>query len=100
MQSVSSRIWTRVTVSISYDDNHYTTVNISRVEFELVYYVGAVQLISLYATETPSENACYHIFFITILCWLNFIIYCLIFRVAVLPEDDLNNVLHCGNNGK
>ena len=25
MQSVSSRIWTRVNVSISYDDNHYTT---------------------------------------------------------------------------
>ena len=25
MPSVSSRIWTRVTVSISYDDNHYTT---------------------------------------------------------------------------
>ena len=25
MQSVSSRIWTRVTVSISYDDNNYTT---------------------------------------------------------------------------
>ena len=25
MQSVSSRIWTRVAVSISYDDNHYTT---------------------------------------------------------------------------
>ena len=25
MQSVSSRIWTRVTVSISYDDNYYTT---------------------------------------------------------------------------
>ena len=25
MQSVSSRIWTRVTVSISYDANHYTT---------------------------------------------------------------------------
>ena len=24
MQSLSSRIWTRVTVSISYDDNHYT----------------------------------------------------------------------------
>ena len=23
MQSVSSRIWTRVTVSISYDDHHY-----------------------------------------------------------------------------
>ena len=25
MQSVSSRIWTRAAVSISYDDNHYTT---------------------------------------------------------------------------
>ena len=25
MQSVSSRIWTRVTVSISYDEYHYTT---------------------------------------------------------------------------
>ena len=25
MQSVSARIWTRVTVSTSYDDNHYTT---------------------------------------------------------------------------
>ena len=25
MQSVSSRIWTRVTISISYDNNHYTT---------------------------------------------------------------------------
>ena len=25
MQSVSSRIWTRVVVSISYDGNHYTT---------------------------------------------------------------------------
>ena len=25
MQSVPSRIWTRVIVSISYDDNHYTT---------------------------------------------------------------------------
>ena len=49
MQSVSSRIWTRITVSISYDDNHYTTgtsiidltgtdiiQNLSRVENKLV----------------------------------------------------------------
>ena len=27
MQSVLSRVWTRVAVSISYDDNHYTTGN-------------------------------------------------------------------------
>ena len=26
MQSVSCRIWTRVAVSISYDDNHYTII--------------------------------------------------------------------------
>ena len=25
MQSFSSKIWTRVAVSISYDDNHHTT---------------------------------------------------------------------------
>ena len=25
MQSASSAIWTRVAMSISYDDNHYTT---------------------------------------------------------------------------
>ena len=25
MQSAASRIWTRVAVSISYDDNHFTT---------------------------------------------------------------------------
>ena len=29
MQSVSSRIWTRVTMSISYNDNHYTTGTLS-----------------------------------------------------------------------
>ena len=28
MQLISSRIWTRVAVSISYDDNHYTTTGI------------------------------------------------------------------------
>ena len=31
MQSVSSRIWTRVAVSISFDDNDYTT-GISKVD--------------------------------------------------------------------
>ena len=27
MQSVSSRIWTRIVMSNSYDDNHHTTNN-------------------------------------------------------------------------
>ena len=30
MQSVSSRIWTRVAVSIPYDDNHYTTILLNK----------------------------------------------------------------------
>ena len=32
MQSVSSSIWTRVAVSISYDDNHYTTGTYTNVD--------------------------------------------------------------------
>ena len=40
MQSVSSRIWTHVAVSMSYDDNHYTTgtsikLSVTRKEFEV-----------------------------------------------------------------
>ena len=38
MQSVSSRIWTRVAVSISFDDNHYTT-GTSNIEPSLPYYL-------------------------------------------------------------
>ena len=41
MQSVSYRIWTRITVSISYDDNHYTT-GTSDFDYRLRYSVGAV----------------------------------------------------------
>ena len=39
MQLVSSRIWTRVAVFISYDDNNYTTgtSTIERKERELLY---------------------------------------------------------------
>ena len=49
----------QLAVSISYDDNHYTTgtskkVNvIVRLEFELAVYNVTVQHISHYATETP-----------------------------------------------
>ena len=37
MQSVSSRIWTRVTVSTSYDDNHYTTGTFQMYLYMYVY---------------------------------------------------------------
>ena len=36
MQSVSSRIWTHVAVSISYDDNHYITGTFK-------FFIGYVQ---------------------------------------------------------
>ena len=36
MQSVTSRIWTRVAVSISYDDNDYTT-GCDEKSFDLVF---------------------------------------------------------------
>ena len=37
MQSVSSKIWTRVAVSISYDDNHYTTGTIYVLQSVQIY---------------------------------------------------------------
>ena len=40
MQLAWSRIWTRVAVSISYDDNHYTTGNIY-ISFGLIQYKTA-----------------------------------------------------------
>ena len=55
MQSVSSRIWTHIAVSIPYDDNHYTTGTsyvIAWLEFELAHYDVASQYISHYAMET------------------------------------------------
>ena len=36
MQSVSSRIWTRVAVSSSYDDNHYTHELLER-DIEIIF---------------------------------------------------------------
>ena len=40
LQSVSSRIWTRVTMSIYYDDNHYTT----GISFDIYIYIYKVKL--------------------------------------------------------
>ena len=38
MQSVSSRIWTCVAVSISYDDNHYTIMTDLTVFYLMISY--------------------------------------------------------------
>ena len=45
MQFVSSRIWTRVTVSISYEDNHYTT-GTSKIKMNKYIYIYTVCYIS------------------------------------------------------
>ena len=37
MQSVSSRIWTRVAVYISYDDNDYTTGTVDKCKFFYIF---------------------------------------------------------------
>ena len=36
MQSVSSRIWTHVAVTISYDDNHYTSKHHGHLRFVIL----------------------------------------------------------------
>ena len=60
MQSVSSRIWTRVAVSITYDDNHYTTGTSETNEYLLV-----LNLQSMEGVEDP------HI--LTVLAFLKFV---------------------------
>ena len=47
MKSVSSKIWTSVAVSISYDDNHYTTgTSITPRAPPMFYYIINILLIS------------------------------------------------------
>ena len=58
MQSVSSRIWTRVAESISYDDNHYTTGN-SNPDWPI--YISTI-------SSHVYSNATFH--FNTCVCWL------------------------------
>ena len=64
MQSVSSRIWIRVVVSISYDDNHYTTGT-------YCFYIGSNK-VSIFVIQSTLFRClprsikivsyCYHIF--------------------------------------
>ena len=45
MQSASSRIWTRVAVSISHEDNHYTTGTFSANNLQLFALVDAIEFL-------------------------------------------------------
>ena len=71
MQSVSSRIWTRVAVSISYDDNYYTTGTSMYVYIVLYVLYGNATL----STELLLVLYLTLIFYLKLLCLnlLNFI---------------------------
>ena len=53
MQSVSARIWTRVTVSISNYDNHYTTDNFSAYLSQSEYWLHFIDLSLLFTSVYP-----------------------------------------------
>ena len=57
MHSVSSRIWTRVEVSISYDNNHYTTGTSKIVKMLLCYIITCYKF-------TKSQEKIYHFMYI------------------------------------
>ena len=56
MQSGSSRIWTRVVVSISYDDNHYTTG--TSIELLVIESIVMEAFNCVQKTELVSYPAC------------------------------------------
>ena len=70
MQSVSSRIWTRVAVSNSYDDDHYTTgtsikncfiLNSCRDQYLSLLalgYTAKIQFELVYLQETQASVVC------------------------------------------
>ena len=55
MQSVSSRVWTRVAVSISYDDNHYITGTSSRINCIYTYPTPPPQ--AVWGTKSMSKRS-------------------------------------------
>ena len=78
MQSVSSRIWTRVAVFISYDDNHFTTATSNYYYLQLTTFItffvsdlflqkkknyfNDVRFSKRHYLETPDTNNSYYDF--------------------------------------
>ena len=61
MHSFSSRIWTRVAVSISYDDNHYTTDTyklLSSCLYQMIFYILKSQRILLVSLSKMDSGLC------------------------------------------
>ena len=60
MQSVSSRIWTRVAMSISYDDNHYTTGNSTFLSIYANFSISVCSNIYIYIyIYCPPQTDCF-----------------------------------------
>ena len=59
MQSASSRIWTRVTVSISYDDNHYTTGTSTKPQAPSIAFRLVLRTTSRVCTELLWVGSCW-----------------------------------------
>ena len=53
MQLVSSRIWTRVAMFISYDDNNYTTGTSNNTQYYKVRIKGKVEQSREYSSTLP-----------------------------------------------
>ena len=70
MRSVSSRIWTRVAVSISYDNNDYTTT-IYILNFGIHMYQSLKLVESIFTQTTPIES--FHVAF-NLICDISFAI--------------------------
>ena len=74
MQSVSSRIWTRVAVSISYDDNHYTTGTSIHIHFIVWYHRDSISVSIKMKMQWGVETKVYENFADEMI-WFGFMVY-------------------------
>ena len=82
MQSVSSRFWTRVAVSVSYDDNHYITSASLSLSLSLYIYI----YIYVYIYHRASFLIIY--IYIYIYVYISFYIYSIDYRELALTGLD------------
>ena len=66
MQSVSSKIWTRIAVSISCDDNHYTTSTSLTISQTILFHIS-LSILYLFYIHRIKYFVNYFIIFIFIL---------------------------------
>ena len=80
MQSVSTRIWTRVAVSISYDDYHYTTA------------LDKLQWLLCYETKPNQTKSNLNLICITV---LHFNLYLCVNSLKCSQNRSLRELIHC-----